>query len=439
MRHNLFRLVAAIPVVFALSGTSAFAQNILLLDDAIKTGLENNYAVRIYRSEKEIAGLQNTAGNAGMLPTVTLNGNVGYANANSYQEFSTGTVQDRKGAVSDNLGASLNVNWLVFDGMKMFAVKKMLDYSEQRSDLELKQQMETTVYEIVVAYYDVVRIQKLIQTSEQNLALYAERKKIAQLKLDVGSEGKVDLLLIQTDENRAKSDLLRLQQQLLAAKVALNTLLARSVDVDFGVADTIAMNYNPAYEELKTNVIKTNTGLQVYAQNERITEQSIRQARGNLLPQVQLNGAYNFTASESQAGFVLLNRQNGLNGSITASWALFNGARNKNLIAQRKIELITQQQVSAEYRQAVDALVYVDYKNFTMNKTIVDMEKENLKSCEELQLISLERYRIGKASLLETKETQKNLEDAQARYINALFEAKKSETQLLRQNGALLK
>ncbi len=438
MRHNLFRLLAAIPVLVAWCSAPLGAQN-LSLEEAIKTGLENNYAVKMYRNDKSIAALQNTAGNAGMLPTVSLNGSVGYANANSYQEFASGAVQDRKGAVSDNAAASLNVGWIVFDGMKMFAVKKMLDYAEQRSDLELKQQLETTVYEIVVAYYDVVRIQQLIKTAEQNLTLYAERKKIAQARFDVGSEGKVDVLLLQTDENRARTDLLRLQQQLLAAKVTLNGLLARGVDVDFSTTDSITTNYNPSYEQLKSTVYKTNTGLGIFAQSERITEQNIRQAKGNLLPQIQLNGAYNFTASESQAGFVALNRQNGFNGGITASWALFNGMRNKNLIAQRKIELLSQQQATAQYKQTVDALVYVDYKNFTMNKTILDMEKENLKASEQLLQISMERYRSGKANLLETKETQQNLEDAQARYINALFEAKKSETQLLRQNGELLK
>lgn len=438
MRHNLFRLLAALPVLLSIGSAPVFAQQ-LRLEDAIKTGLENNYAVNIFRNDKSIAALQNNAGNAGMLPTVSLNGSVGYANANSYQEFASGAIQDRKGAISNNAAASLNVGWIVFDGMKMFAVKKMLDYSEQRSDLELKQQMETTVYEIVVAYYDVARVQQLIKTAEQNLALYAERKKIAQARFDVGSEGKVDVLLLQTDENRAKSDLLRLQQQLLAAKVTLNGLLARAVDVDFATTDSIATNYNPSYEQLKSTVYKTNTGLNIFAQNERITEQNIRQAKGNLLPQIQLNGAYNFNASESQAGFVALNRQNGLNGNITASWTLFNGMRNKNLVAQRKIELLSQQQTTAQYRQTVDALVYVDYKNFTMNKTILAMEKENLEASKELLQISMERYRTGKANLLETKETQQNLEDAQARYINALFEAKKSETQLLRQNGELLK
>jgi outer membrane protein TolC len=74
-----------------------------------------------------------------------------------------------------------------------------------------------------------------------------------------------------------------------------------------------------------------------------------------------------------------------------------------------------------------------------MNKGIVDLELQNLKDSKEVQLVSLERYKIGKSNLLETIETQKNLEDAQVRYINALYAIKLAETELLRTNGSLVK
>lgn len=53
--------------------------------------------------------------------------------------------------------------------------------------------------------------------------------------------------------------------------------------------------------------------------------------------------------------------------------------------------------------------------------------------------VSLERYKIGKSNLLETIETQKNLEDAQTRYIQALYNIKLAEADLLRVNGNLVK
>jgi outer membrane protein len=415
------------------------AQDILSLEDAIKVGLEKNYNVIISKNERSIAKAQNNFGAAGMSPTVSLNANLNMATLNSHQEFSTGQVQDRTGAQSNNTGASVNFNWLIFDGLRMFAVKKRLNATEKLSDLQLKQQMENTTYDIILAYYDIVRIGRLIKASQQNLDIYEERLKIAKLKLDIGSDSKVDLLLTRSDENKVKSDILKLEQQLLAAKVNLNNLLSRPVDVDFKTSDTITLNYEPAYEELKRGLVKNNSSILVSMQNELIAEQTIKEARSSFLPQIQLNGAYNFTRNQSQAGFVFLNQQTGASGGLSASWTIFNGMRNKKLVEERQIRLLNQKTFTEMYKLQIDALAYINYQNFLSNKKILQLETDNLKASEELVNISLERYKIGKANLLETKETQKNFEDAQVRYINALYDSKRSETELLRANGALVK
>lgn len=429
-----------INIAIALFGiTFLKAQDVLTVEQAIKTGLEKNYAVMISRNETEIAKAQNNFGNAGMSPLVSLNGNLNLANLNSYQEFSNGTVQDKQGAQSNSTGASLNVNWVVFDGMKMFAVKKRLNQTEQLSNLQLKQEMENTVYNIVVAYYDVVRIQQLIKAAQQNLNVYEERKKLAKLKLDIGSDSKVDLLLTEADENRAKSNLLRLQQQLLMAKTNLNVLMSVAADADFKTTDEIATNYNPVYDELKKSALKSNSSLLVSLQNEMIAEQLIKEARSSFMPQFQLNASYNFIRNQSQAGFVFLNRQNGVNAGVSAGWLLFNGNKNNKLIKERQIRLLNQKNLTELGKQQVDAMVYIHYQNYLTNKSILELETANLKGAEELLSVSLERYKIGKANLLETKEAQNNLEEAQTRFINAAYDCKKSETELLRSNGELVK
>lgn len=231
--------------------SSIYAQSILTIEDAIKTGLEKNYAVLMVKNEQEIANLQNNFGNAGMSPTVSVNGNLSLANINSYQEFSTGVIQERNGAQSNNAGASVNVGWMIFDGLKMFAVKKRLGLNEQLSAIELKQQMENTVYEIVTAYYSVVKTNELIKAAKQNLSIYEERKKIAKLKYEIGSDSKVDVLLSQSNENKAKSTIVQLELQLLNAKTKLNSLLNKPVDTDFTTTDSIVVNYNPNIDDLK--------------------------------------------------------------------------------------------------------------------------------------------------------------------------------------------
>lgn len=416
-----------------------FSQSVLTVEEAIKIGLEKNYAVLIVKNEQEIAKLQNNFGNAGMSPTVSVNANLNLANINSYQEFSTGVIQERNGAQSNNTGASVNVGWVIFDGLKMFAVKKRLGLNEQLSAIELKQQMENTVYEIVSAYYTVVKTNELIKAAKQNLSIYEERKKIAKLRLEIGSDSKVDVLLSQSNENKAKSVIIQLELQLLNAKTKLNTLLNKPVDAEFNTTDSIVLNFNPNIDDLKKDVSKSNSSILMSKQNELIAQQSIKEARSANLPFVQLNGAYNFTRAQSQAGFVFLNRQAGLNAGVTAGWLLFNGNKNSKLVKERNILYLNQKYVTEQMQQQIDGQVFNSYKTYLLNKTIVDLERQNLTDSKEVLDVSIERYKVGKSNLLETIETQKNLEDAQVRYIEALYAIKMAETDLLRANGSLVK
>ena len=415
------------------------SQSVLTIDDAIKIGLEKNYAVLISKNEKEITKAQNNFGNAGMSPVLSLNANLSLATVNSYQEFNTGAVQDRNGAQSNNTGASANVTWMVFDGLKMFAIKKRLTQSLQLSELELKQQMENTIYEIISAYYSVVKINELIKAAKQNLVIYQERKKIAQLKFDIGSDSKVDVLLSQSNENKAKSAILQLNLQLIQAKTSLNNLLNKSVDTDFMTTDSIVVNYNPTMEELKKSVLKSNSSILISKQNELIVSQTVKEARSANLPYVQLNAAYVYNRNQSQAGFVFLNQQSGFNTGLTAGWLLFNGNKGSKLVKERNIMYLNQRYKTEFIQQQIDAQVFNSYKSFQLNKEIMELELQNLKDSKDVLNVSLERYKVGKANLLETIETQKNLEEAQTRYMEALYSIKIAEADLLRANGSLIK
>lgn len=435
MRKPFYTLYILILVL----GHAAVAQTTLTVEDAIKTGLEKNYNVMIAKNNQEIAKVQNNFGAAGMSPSVTVNGNLNLSSLNSHQEFNTGVVQDRNGAQANTTGASLNAYWTVFDGLKMFAIKKRLDANEQLSAIYLKQQMENTVYDIVSAYYNIVRINELIKAAKQNLEIYEERLKIAKLRLEIGSDSRVEVLLSQSDYNKAKTAIMQLELDLLNAKTQLNTLINQPVDTDFKTTDSIMVNYNPTYEDLKKSSLSTNSAIQISRKSELITQQRVKEYRSANLPFIQLNASYTFLRSQSQAGIVFLNRQTGLNGGITASWLLFNGMRNQKLVKEANLLALNQRYITQQTEQLVDGTVFINFKAFQMNKQIVELESQNLSDSKEVQVVSLERYKIGKANLLETIETQKNLEDAQVRYINALYAIKLAETELLRTNGALVK
>ena len=64
-KNKARNLIFLVPVL--LSGMQLAGQEILTLSDAIRIGLENNYSIIIQKNDAQIAGNNNTPGNAGLL------------------------------------------------------------------------------------------------------------------------------------------------------------------------------------------------------------------------------------------------------------------------------------------------------------------------------------------------------------------------------------
>lgn len=427
-------------VLFAGNGFQMIrAQELLTVEDAIKAALEKNHALLIARGNVNRAQSLNNAGEAGLLPSLNFIAGYNGSSLNSYQEFATGGTQLRNGAQSNAANAALNASWVVFDGLNRFTAKKQLGNAEERSVITFKEQMEATVYETIAAYYNIVRIDELQKASQQNLTVYDERQKISRVKNEIGSGSKVDLLLIQADYNKVKSALLQLELEKWNAKVRLNTLMGRSADADFQVTDSIPLTYSPVYEDLKKSVINSNPSLQLARLSEQQAQLNVKALRGQLFPVIQLNASYSFLRSQNQAGLLMLNRQNGINGGIQANWSLFNGMARQKRIKEAQLSVLNNQYQTQSTTLVVDAGVFSQYKMFELNRQISRLEEQNLQDAITLQTISLERYRSGKATVLETMEAQRLLEETQARAIQARYNCKLAETGLLRLNGQLVK
>ena len=99
MKKNLFILI------LMCSAQIVFAQEKLTLQQAIETGLKNNYSIIIAKNESEIAKNSATLGNAGALPQVNLSLAQNNSINDTKQKYSTGADVSKTGATSNSLNA----------------------------------------------------------------------------------------------------------------------------------------------------------------------------------------------------------------------------------------------------------------------------------------------------------------------------------------------
>lgn len=417
----------------------SFGQETLTLDQAIALALKNNQGILIAKNETEIAKNNSGIGNAGMLPQVGLNAAGSTAINDTKQKFNNGTDVDKKGAGSSALSAGIVLSWTLFDGMKMFATHDKFNEISEMSQTNLKIEIENTVAAIINNYYALVKQKQLIKAAENDLLLYEERVKVAEKKFQIGAGPKSDLLQARVDKNELQSVYLGLKNGLGQMKISLNSTLARPVETEFNVTDSISITYKPSYDELKTSVLKQNNSLLFQQKNILVNEYALKEMNSLRYPKISLTSNYNFSQTENQVGFILLNQNLGLNAGLMASWTLFNGSNTSRQVKNTKIELMNSRLVLDQTRMVVESSVLIAYNNFKNSLEVLALEEDNFKLAKENVDIALERFRLGNSTSIELKVAQKSFEDAQTRLVNARYSAKTAETELMRLNGMLVK
>lgn len=413
---------------------SVFCQENLTVEQAIEIALKNNYDILIAKNDAEIARRNNTVGNAGMLPKINATVADNYSLNNLNQKFTNGTEIDKNNVTGNNLTAGVALNWTLFDGLKMFATKGKLKRLEQIGELQLKDELQTVIANIMTAYYDVARTQQQVKATQEAIRISEERVKLADTKFQVGNAGKVDLLQAKVDLNEQKSNLLALNKTIEQRKAELNNLLARNVETDFTVTDTI-----PFTEPQTQNETDKNFQLQIAMKNVEVAQFAKKEAFSQYLPNLAGNVGYSYNRANSTAGFSLFNQSYGLGAGFTLNIPLFNGL---NTIRQNKvaaIQILSSQFNLEKIRFQTKLNYYKALKDFANAKELLKLEEENIVLADENQKIALERFRLAQSTSIELRETQKSFIDAQTRLVNARFAAKIAETELLRLQGGLIK
>lgn len=424
---------------FFITINSSFAQAQLTLEEAIETGIKNNYNILITANNAKIAVNNNNLGNSGMLPVIDINASTNLGKNALRQEFNSGLSVDRANAKSTNVSSGVYLTWTLFNGLKMFATKEQLNLLEAMGNLSSKIQIENTLETIIVTYYNVVKQKQLINGIRENIKISDERLLIAQKKLNVGSGSKLDVLQAKTDKNAKTSALYRENTSLENYKATLNQLLARPIETSFDVNDSIPNNAQFNYEDLKTSYLKSNLSLLYANQNNALAKQQLRGTKSDLFPTINLNANYLFSKTENQAGQILLNRNLGFNYGLTASWRIFNGFALNNRIKNAQLQVENTSYTITSLQLQLQQQLLTAFKTYQDDQKILLLEEENLTLVKEAVSIALERFRIGSSNTLELQQIQQTYEDALTRLVAARYNSKVSETQLMKLNGNLLK
>lgn len=442
--HNWYTKMKRIVFGLALliSGYAAAQTRPLNLNEAIAISLQNNYDIQLSRNDSMLAALDYAYANYALLPRLSATGGVNFTRSNQRQVFKDTTRGGNPRA--SNLTSSLNLDWTLFDGFRMFIARERLARLVNLSELQIKNQVTTTVAGVMRIYYDIIRQQQQLKSTEEQIELSSERLRLAQYKFDIGTGAKPDMLQAQIDLNAQRAISLQQQTAINNLKTQLNQLLVLPGTTDLLVADTtITFNSYLTLDSVSAGITATNPELLIGQKNIDIAETDLRLRKAERFPTIEFNSAYNFNRQNNQAlvnPFQALFSQNrGLNYGFTATIPIFNGFNNRRLIKAAEININYQQLLYERSLAQVNTNILNAYRDYDLYKRSLSLEEENIKLVRENIFIARERYRLGISTFIEMREAQQSLADAMNRLIQARFNTKLSEIELMRLRGDLVK
>lgn len=407
------------------------ADSLLTPDEAVRLALANNFDIQIARADADIARLNNTRANAGMLPTINL---VASDNATinglQQQNLADGRRIEAFGTIANTARAAVQLDWTLFDGRRMFIAKKRLSELEALGQLNLRASVQQTTAAVLLAYYDIVRGRQQERALAEVISLNEERLRIAEARMAAGMAAQTDALQARIDLNQRRGDLLAQQTATAAAKRALNRLLARDPALEFSVEESLASAYAPDRTALLEKMSAQNPALLALQKSADVSALLVAETRTLTRPRITGLGEVSAQRTDNGAGFLLNNTQAGLTVGAGLVLPLYTGG---NLRRQEEVAKLQARQALVQLeagRLDVAGALDDQLAFFQMQRQLLALEQENVRNARENLLVSTERFRLGQTNSIETQTAQNSLEQALLRRNLALYNLKVGEIQL---------
>ncbi len=436
MRHFLH-----IPIALSFSLLS-FAQGADGLRELIEKGLEHNFHIKMVRNEQRITDNNATIGNAGYLPTLDLNTNVGGTESNTGQfpMDDNDAVVRETGVSNQNLSAGVNLNWTIFDGFHIQANYASLKELQKMGELNTRMQIEFYVADLANEYYNFIQQCIRLDNLESAVKLSKERLRIVEARYTIGDLSRLDLQQARVDFNSDSSRLIRQHEVLHVSKVRINQLVSNdSIDQELDIQNReIQLNTLLNKEDLWQKLLANNVYLHMSEREKNLKALELQSARSANFPYLKLNAGYGYSENRYELGTYKRQNNLGFNYGVTLGFNIFDGFNRSRKQKNAQIGIQNQALMHEELQLSLKS----DFSNLWMayinNMKLFDLERENVSHAHENYEIAIERYKLGDLSGIELREAQNSLLEAEERLVQAQYLTKLCEISLLEISGEIM-
>ncbi len=432
------KIVSFLAVFLVLGALHA---QVLNLEDAIRMALSNNHGILIAQQEEAALKTGIHRGAVGLLPSLNANSGANYSYSSTDQEFNGGLFPAIEGreASQNNQSAKVSVSYLLFNGGARIKLYSKLKASGSLYELQTKMTIESTLIQVINAYYEVVRVDNQLELVRKSLEISRDRFQRAQINNEYGNASKIDLLNAQVDFNMDSSNVVSGELNLRKSKNELNYLLGREIALKLDVNREIILPEIKDVSEYTKKAKENNTLSLLSAIQLDISEIDEKISNSNFMPVLSTNLDYGYSGSASDVGVFKSASSIGYTGSISLTWNLFDGFKKQKALEKAKIYIEVNTSKQQQTILNIEKEVQNYYDALLQNAKLLNLENQN----REVAQLNLERssdlLNNGSITSIQFRQAQLNLLQIENRINNLTYAMKVLDYQLLRMTNELVK
>lgn len=414
-----------------------FSQEKLTVFQAIEKALKNNFEIQLIERNYQVSKLQNSWGQAGMLPTFSIN----VSNTATLQDNTNNPATFFPGVVfSDNLQPSLNMNWTVFNGFGIRINKQKFDQLEAQTKGNAIVIIENTIYDVILAYYTAVVQERKLSVLAELLNYSKSKLNYNQVKSNMGVGTSFDYLEFENQVYNDSSNYLLQELAYYNAQRNLNLILSEAPDVRYEFTDSLEFNsQETTYQELLNKMVSNNQNLKNQYINYELQALNLKAKRSAYYPVVSLSlgatPAVGYFRLFGDEGFSSSTNSLTYNGSINLKYDIFQGWNRKR---NTEIAAIQVDIAEIEISQLKNNLEHQLSGFFDLYQTRMKVEKMALLqvgNAKKLWRLGKDKYDLGLINIFNLNDIKLAYEQAILSYYDRLFELLESHYNLMRISG----
>lgn len=432
MKQSITSLILSL--LFCLPVMAQNESSSYTLDHLISEALENNYDIRVSRTDLEISELNNSMGNAGMLPSLRWESGFNNSFNERFGETNqTGTLQN-----------GVRLNWTLFNGFSAHIRKDRLETMEELSGGNLALVVENTIQAVVLAYYRTLFEQERFALLREVMQLSEDRLEYVQNRVELGAATSYDALQARTAWLSDKAAFLEQEVSVLSARRELKYLTGMDEGENFDITGDLEFEAGEfSLDQMLTRVETNNRNIQnQYLNLELLEQQKILQQRSRY-PSLNANaGASHNVQPES---LNTMENQPGASdqylsyyANFSLSFTLFDGDRVNRNIQIARIEEAKGNTNLEEMKHRLRNRVLNIYDTYRVRKELVDVGMENMETSQLNMELTEEKFRAGAINSFNYRDVQLSYLQASINYYSSILNLVQTHTDLVRITGGIV-